>query len=141
MLFLDPHTRELYRRWDEEASRAVASLRVAAGHFSDDAALTALIGELIVKSPEFAACWAKHPVQVCGSGTKHLHHPVVGDLELDYQALHLPEDDGHRLLTYTAAPGSGHEAALRLLQASAQPSTPDRTAGLIVGSMTAALGG
>ena len=41
MLFLDPHTRELYRRWDEEASRAVASLRVAAGRFADDPALTA----------------------------------------------------------------------------------------------------
>jgi len=124
MLFLDPHTRELHRRWDEEASRAVASLRVAAGRFADDAALTALVGELIVKSPEFAACWAKHPVQVCGAGTKHLHHPVVGELELDYEALHLPEDDGQRLLTYSAAPGSSSEAALSLLRASAQPSAP-----------------
>ncbi|WP_412749934.1 helix-turn-helix transcriptional regulator [Krasilnikovia sp. M28-CT-15] len=120
MLFLDPHTRELYRRWDEEASRAVASLRVAAGRYSDDTFLTALIGELIVKSPEFAACWAKHPVQVCGAGTKYLHHPVIGDLELDYEVLHLPEDDGHRLLTYTAVPGSSHAVALELLKASAQ---------------------
>ena len=117
MLFLDPHTRELYRRWDEEASRTVASLRVAAGRFPDDAALTALVGELIVKSPEFAACWAKHPVQVCGAGTKQLHHPAVGDIELDYEALHLPGDDGHRLLTYTPTPGSSSEAALRLLHA------------------------
>jgi transcriptional regulator with XRE-family HTH domain len=124
MLFLDPHSRELYRRWDEEASRAVASLRVAAGRFSDDPAMTALVGELIVKSPEFAACWAKHPVQVCGAGTKYLHHPVVGDLELDYEALHLPEDDGHRLLTYTPVAGSSSEAALRLLRASARPETP-----------------
>ncbi|WP_250032857.1 helix-turn-helix domain-containing protein [Paractinoplanes maris] len=125
MLFLDPHTRELYRRWDEEASRAVASLRVVAGRYPDDAALTALVGELIVKSPEFAACWAKHPVQVCGAGTKYLHHPVIGDLELDYEALHLPEDDGHRLLTYTPAPGSSHEAAVQLLKAS-NPATANR---------------
>lgn len=118
MLFLDPHTRELYRRWNEEASRSVASLRMTAGRYTDDAALTALVGELIVKSPEFAACWAKHPVQVCTAGTKYLHHPVVGDLELDYEALHLPEDDGHRLLTYTPAPGSSHEAALQLLKVS-----------------------
>ncbi|GAA2708133.1 helix-turn-helix domain-containing protein [Actinoplanes palleronii] len=126
MLFLDPHTRELYRRWDEEASRAVASLRVAAGRYSDDAALTALVGELIVKSPEFAACWAEHPVQVCGAGTKLLHHPVVGDLELDYEALHLPDDDGHRVLTYTPAPGSSHEAALQLLTASARVAADNR---------------
>jgi transcriptional regulator with XRE-family HTH domain len=116
MLFLDPHTRELYRRWDEETGRAVATLRVTAGRYSDDAALTALVGELIVKSPEFAACWAKHPVQLCGSGTKCLHHPVVGDLDLQFEALHLPGDDGHRLLTYSSAPGSSHQAALRLLQ-------------------------
>lgn len=115
MLFLDPHTRELYRRWDEEAGRAVATLRATAGRNSDDTALTALIGELIVKSAEFAACWAKHPVQLCTAGTKHLHHPVVGDLNLHYEALHLPGDDGHRLLTYTATPGSPHEAALKLL--------------------------
>ncbi|GAA2850498.1 transcriptional regulator [Actinoplanes cyaneus] len=126
MLFLDPHTRELYRRWDEEAGRAVASLRIAAGRYPDDPALTALVGELIVKSPEFAACWAKHPVQVCGAGTKHLHHPVVGDLVLDYEALHLPEDDGQRLLTYTPAAGSGHEAALQLLRASGHATSESR---------------
>lgn len=128
MLFLDPHTRELYRRWEEEATRAVASLRVAAGRYADDTALTALVGELIVKSPEFAACWAKHPVQVCAAGTKYLHHPVVGDLELDFEALHLPEDDGHRLLTYTPAPGSSHEAALRLLTAPTRPADQQRPA-------------
>jgi transcriptional regulator with XRE-family HTH domain len=121
MLFLDPHTRDLHRCWDEEASRAVASLRVAAGRFSDDTALTALVGELIVKSPEFAACWAKHPVQTCVAGTKYLHHPVIGDFELDFEALHLPEDDGHRILTYTPEPGSSDEAALRLLLTTAQP--------------------
>jgi transcriptional regulator with XRE-family HTH domain len=120
MLFLDPHTRELYRRWEQEASRSVASLRVVAGRFPDDTALTALIGELAVKSPAFAALWSKHPVEVCSSGTKYLHHPVVGDLDLDYEVLHLPEDEGHRLLTYTAAPGSSHEAALHLLRASCQ---------------------
>ncbi|MBB4741889.1 transcriptional regulator with XRE-family HTH domain [Actinoplanes octamycinicus] len=116
MLFLDPHSRELYRRWDEQAGLAVASLRLVAGRHPDDAELTALVGELVMRSPEFASCWAKHPVQVCDAGTKALHHPLVGDLDLDYQVLHLPGDDGHRLLTYSAAPGSSDEAALRLLR-------------------------
>jgi transcriptional regulator with XRE-family HTH domain len=134
MLFLDPHTRELYRRWEEEAGRAVATLRVTAGRYADDAALTALVGELIVKSPEFAARWAKHPVQLCGSGTKYLHHPVVGDLDLQFEALHLPGDDGHRLLTYSAAPGSSHDAALHLLRTAARTATtaPDRQKGSAV---------
>ena len=58
MLFLDAHTRELYRDWDEEAARAVASLRLVAGRFPDDRELAELVGELCVKSPEFAALWA-----------------------------------------------------------------------------------
>jgi transcriptional regulator with XRE-family HTH domain len=116
MLFLDPHTRDLYTRWREEAVLAVASLRLIAGRFPDDRELAELIGELTVNSPEFASLWSRHPVQSCTSGIKSMHHPVVGELELEYQALHLPEDSGHRILTYAAVPGSGSEAALRLLR-------------------------
>ncbi len=117
LLFLDPHTRELYRRWDEEATLAVASLRYTAVQHRDDRALAELIGELSMNSPEFAPLWARHDVRLCSSGTKHLHHPEVGDLDLGFEALHLPDTDGQRLLTHTAEPGSGSAAALRLLGA------------------------
>jgi transcriptional regulator with XRE-family HTH domain len=116
MLFLDPHTRELYSRWSEEAARAVASLRLIAGRFQDDRELTELIGELALKSREFAALWSAHPVQNCTSGTKHLHHPAVGQLELEFEVLHLPDDSGQRIITYTAAPGSASASALSLLR-------------------------
>lgn len=117
MLFLDPHTRELYSRWDEEAARAVASLRLLAGRYSDDPELARLIGELALNSNEFALLWSKHPVGNCVSGTKHLHHPVVGDLELEFQMLELPDRSGQRVLTYTATPRSASAAALALLTA------------------------
>jgi transcriptional regulator with XRE-family HTH domain len=115
MLFLDEHTRELYARWDEEAARAVASLRLVAGRYRDDRALAELVGELTVKSDAFAALWCKHPVHNCRSGRKRFHHPEVGDLELEFEILHLPDDTGHRVLTYTAIPGTPSDAALRLL--------------------------
>jgi transcriptional regulator with XRE-family HTH domain len=118
MLFLDPHTRDLYPRWPEEAARAVASLRLVAGRYPDDPELASLIGELSMKSPEFAALWSKHPVQNCMSGAKYLHHPEVGGFEVEFEALHLPDDTGHRIITYTAAPGTPAEAALHLLKAS-----------------------
>lgn len=117
MLFLDPHTRELYSRWHEESTRAVASLRLVAGRFPDDPELAALIGELSVKSPEFATLWSKHPVQKCLFGTKYLRHPEVGDLELEFEALQVADDSGHRLMTYTALPGSSSEAGLQILRA------------------------
>jgi len=115
MLFLDPHTRELYRNWDAEAALVVASLRFVAAHYPDDRALAELVGELSMNSPEFAALWAKHGVKLCSSGTKRLHHPEVGDLDTHYQALHLPDADGQRLLTHTAPRGSSSSNALRLL--------------------------
>lgn len=117
MLFLDPHTRDLYSRWDEEAARAVASLRLVAGRHRDDRALSDLVGELAVNSDAFATLWSAHPVQNCMSGTKHFRHPQVGELDLEFEALHLPDDSGHRILTYTAVPGAASEAALRLLVA------------------------
>lgn len=116
MLFLDPHHRNLYVRWEEEALRAVASLRVVAGRHKDDRELAELIGELSMKSPEFAAMWSRHPVATCAFGTKHFQHPEVGDLTLEFEVLHLPDDSGHRVLMYSAGPGGASEAALRLLR-------------------------
>jgi hypothetical protein len=117
LLFLDPHTRDLYPRWDEEAARAVASLRLVAGRYRDDRELADLVGELSLNSDEFARLWSKHPVANCLSGVKHFHHPEVGELELEFQALQLPDDSGQRILTYTAAPETPAAAALQLLAA------------------------
>ncbi|WP_420367188.1 helix-turn-helix transcriptional regulator [Curtobacterium sp. L1-20] len=115
MLFLDAHTRELYARWQEEAVRAVSSLRVLGGRSPDDAELTALVGELTMKSPEFAKLWAKHPVENCVSGAKSFRHPDVGDFELNFEVLTPPDDSGHRVLMYTPDAGSAGSNALKLL--------------------------
>ncbi|MCW2555963.1 MAG: helix-turn-helix domain protein [Mycobacterium sp.] len=46
---------------------------------------------------------------------KHLHHPVVGKLDLTYEAMNLPADPELTLLVYTAEPGSASEDGLKLL--------------------------
>ncbi|MFD0275742.1 helix-turn-helix domain-containing protein [Kitasatospora sp. NPDC127111] len=119
LLFLDPRTRALYPRWEAEARAQVAFLRLAAGRHQGDRQLAELIGELSMGSAEFAALWSRHPVHDCLYGTKELRHPVVGGLTLDFEALPLPEASGHRMLLFSAAPGSPSEAGLRLLAASA----------------------
>jgi hypothetical protein len=43
-----------------------------------------------------------------------LHHPIAGDLTLDYEALDLPGDQGQRILVYSAEPGSRSQEALIL---------------------------
>ena len=116
MLFLDEATRSLYPQWRAEAGRAVASLRLLSGRFADDTGLAALVGELTLKSPDFATMWAEHPVENCMSGHKTLNHPQLGVLELGFEVLTMPDDSGHRILTYTAEPGSRAAAALDRLQ-------------------------
>jgi transcriptional regulator with XRE-family HTH domain len=112
MLFLDEPTRGLYPSWRSEAGRAVASLRLLSGRFADDAGLAALVGELTLKSPEFAVMWSEHPVENCMTGVKTMNHPELGELELAFEVLTIPDDSGHRILTYTAEPGSSTAAAL-----------------------------
>lgn len=115
MLFLDPHTRELYTDWDTEAARAVASLRLIAGRHPNDRELAELVGEFTLGSDAFARLWARHPVQNCVAGRKNFHHPEVGNLVLDFQMLALPDDTGQRILTYTAPADSSSGTALRIL--------------------------
>ncbi|MYT13102.1 Predicted transcriptional regulators [Streptomyces sp. SceaMP-e96] len=121
LLFLDPHTRELYPDRDEETRRAVSALRVTAGQRPDDQQLAELIGELSMKSSEFSSLWARHVVHNCTFGTKRFHHPLVGDLELDFEMMQTPDGSGQGVLMYTAAQDSPSEAALRLLAAERGP--------------------
>ena len=46
---------------------------------------------------------------------KRIHHPVVGDLELTYEAMTLRGDNQLTMFVYTAEPGSRSEEALGLL--------------------------
>ncbi|GAB3308319.1 helix-turn-helix domain-containing protein [Epidermidibacterium keratini] len=115
LIFTDPTSRTFYREWEHEARLAVASLRYLAAQFPDDRALAAIIGELSMASSDFAALWADHPVELCASGTKRYQHPDVGRIDLQFEVLHPPENDGQRILVHTAEPGSPHEDSLRLL--------------------------
>ncbi|CAM5661820.1 transcriptional regulator [Streptomyces avidinii] len=117
MLFLDPHTRELYTDWKNEARVALAALRLVAGRNPEDRALAELIGSLMLRSPDFAALWSQQPVRDCTVGTKALHHPAVGPLTLDFENLHVADGTGHRMLLFTAPEASPSDAALRLLAA------------------------
>jgi hypothetical protein len=43
------------------------------------------------------------------------HHPLVGDLTLDYNVLELPPEPGQVIVAYTAPPNSPAHDALTLL--------------------------
>ncbi|WP_328720020.1 helix-turn-helix transcriptional regulator [Streptomyces sp. NBC_00247] len=128
MLFLDPHTRELYTDWQKEARVALAAMRLVAGRNPQDGALAELIGSLMLQSPDFEGLWSKHPVRDCTVGTKALHHPLVGPMTLDFENLHLADNTGHRMLLYTAPEGSPSDAALSLLSSLTEEAARARSA-------------
>jgi hypothetical protein len=115
VIFLSPQAREFFVGWEGIASDAVAILRAEAGRNPYDRRLSDLIGELSTRSDEFRVRWAAHNVKFHRTGTKQLHHPIVGGLTLAYEALELPADHGQRILVYTAEPGSPSDDALTLL--------------------------
>ncbi|MES5816643.1 helix-turn-helix transcriptional regulator [Streptomyces sp. RG80] len=115
MVFLRPEYRELFVEWDQKATDMVSFLRMDAGCHPDDPRLSALVGELSVKSEEFRRLWATHDVKEKGYGVKRLHHPLVGDLTLNFESFRLPDESEQVLITYHAEPGSPSAEALRLL--------------------------
>ena len=94
--FLSPQAKDFYRDWDETARDMVAVLRAAAGHDPYDKGLSDLVGELSTRSELFRTMWATHDVLLHRTGTKNLHHPVAGDLDLTYEAFELPSEPGLR---------------------------------------------
>ncbi|MGW0467618.1 helix-turn-helix transcriptional regulator [Streptomyces sp. NPDC003027] len=114
-VFLDEAARTLYADWDRVAGDCLAMLRLYAGRHPDDPQLTELIGELSLHSDAFRRMWADHDVQAHTSGTKRLHHPLVGDLTLDYLVLAVEGDPEQTLTVYTPEPASPSAEALGLL--------------------------
>jgi hypothetical protein len=114
-VFLDRRSADFWGDWNKAADDTVAILRAVAGRNPYDKALTGLIGELSTRSEDFRVRWAAHNVKTHHTGTKHLHHPVVGQLTLDFESVELPADAGQVLLVYTAEPGSPSAEALALL--------------------------
>lgn len=124
-IMLDPAARVLFRDWHGAAADAVAALRADIGRHPGDPAATALVGELAVNSEEFRQWWARHTVGRRSSGTLSLHHAVVGEVEVDFEHLLLPDDPEQSLRIYTAKNGSPSQDALKLLSSWSGGSTAD----------------
>jgi transcriptional regulator with XRE-family HTH domain len=113
--FLDDDSHRFYPAWDTAADTCVAILRTEAGRNPHDKDLHDLIGELSTRSEDFRTRWGAHNVRHHGTGTKHFHHQVVGDLTLAFEGLEMAAEPGLTLTIYTAEPGSPSEEGLRLL--------------------------
>jgi len=101
LVFLDAHTRELYADWPAKARAVVGNLRLTAGQYPDDPLLASLIGELTMRSEEFAAMWADHRVLACDVADYEMRHPLVGKVTVTQQTLQHPQGNGPALVVAT----------------------------------------
>lgn len=113
--FLVPSAQQFFVDFPGAQRDVVAFLHAEAGRdpFSKD--LQDLVGELSTRSDRFRELWAEQDVKLHRAGTKHLRHPLVGEMVLDYEAFEIPASPGLRLNVYTAAPGSSAADALAVL--------------------------
>ncbi|MEU6995628.1 helix-turn-helix transcriptional regulator [Streptomyces sp. NPDC046465] len=114
-LFLHPVGRVLYRPWEETVAKSVSHLRAIAGTDTDSPRLTNLVGELLLKSPDFARIWERYDVSERGGGTKSFEHPKVGAMTLTYEVMKLARSGDQRMVVYQAAPDTPDEKAMLAL--------------------------
>ncbi len=114
-LFTDEAVRDFYHDWAATARTVVAGLRAYAGTHPNDPQLAALVGDLAVRDVDFRRWWADHDVHVRDHGAKRYHHPVVGELELGYEALAPVGEPDIIVGIHTVEADSTSEHALRLL--------------------------
>jgi transcriptional regulator with XRE-family HTH domain len=118
LVFLDPHTRELYLDWRDKALGSVGHLRILAAQFPNDARLLALIGRLAIESSEFASLWAANTIRTSQSAVYRMQHPVVGRLTVTQQLLTSAQAPGQTLVICSAPKDTPSAEALRLLSQS-----------------------
>lgn len=115
-VYLNPEAAErFFVDYDQITRDAAAMLRLEAGSNPHDEQLIALVGELSTRSELFRQRWVSQDVRFHRSGRKRLNHPIVGQLDLDFEAMPLPSEPGLQLNIYTAAANTPTADNLKLL--------------------------
>lgn len=106
-VFLDPRARDYYVDWRLARRTTAAMMRLEAGRDPLNAELTALIGELSTRSPQFREDWARQDVHQHKTGVKSFRHPEVGVVAVMFDVFEMPGEAGLMIVTYSPPPGTG----------------------------------
>ena len=114
--FADPASQSVYAPEDHAfMGRLFASGLRGVSTLRGPQSRAAYLAELLLgQSEEFREVWEQHEVGIRPHEIKHFNHPELGALELTCQSLVDP-GQSHRLLVYTAMPGSESHEKLQLL--------------------------
>lgn len=103
LVFGDPRIRAAQAEWEPVARVIVATFRIDVARAGADAEVALLVEELCRSSPEFASMWRDNDVQTHGDGVKHLRHPRLGPITLEYSAFAVDGRPDLSLIVYNPA--------------------------------------
>ncbi|WP_240340431.1 helix-turn-helix transcriptional regulator [Nocardioides sp. SYSU D00038] len=114
--FTDPSSRDIYVAEDHAflSRMYAAGLRGIVAVRGPDSRAAELTRLLLERSEEFATLWADHEIGLEPDEVKRYQHPEVGRLDLNCQVL-LDPHQSHRLMVYTADPGTESYEKLQVL--------------------------
>lgn len=119
-IFLDPRAQDFYADWPRARRMTAAMLRLNAGRDPLDQSITALIGELSALSAHFRTDWAAHDVHDVHehrTGQKRFVHPVVGEIDVTFDAFEMPGEPGLTIVAYSTDETSDTAERMTLLSA------------------------
>ncbi|BCL30471.1 helix-turn-helix transcriptional regulator [Streptomyces aurantiacus] len=114
-LLLHPEAGQMCRERTATVTELIAMLRTQVAADPGNPRAVELVGELAVRSDQFATLWARHDVEETTRGRMRIKHPLVGKLNLDWDAYPLPGTPGPMLIVYTAEEGGPDDERLQLL--------------------------
>jgi len=104
-MFTDPRARDIYVDWEHDAAAMLARFRLAAARWLHDPGFVELVDRLHEHSTEARRWWQHHEVLPAASGTKRLHHPLLGEITLDHVVLQVADDPDQKLVTFSTIDG------------------------------------
>ncbi len=102
-IFLDPRVRAAQADWESVARLVVGAFRAAAARAGAAAEIKPLVEELCRLSPEFAALWRDNDIHGQGEGLKHIRHPVLGTVTLEFSTFTVEGRSDLSMVVYNPA--------------------------------------
>jgi hypothetical protein len=122
-LFLQPQADQTCPNRKATVAELTAMLRAQIAAEPGHPRAGELIARLTASSAEFTQLWGRHDVEEATRGQMRVNHPLVGELNLDWDAYPMPGAPGPVLIVFTA-PQDGPDAE-RLQRLAALLGEPD----------------
>lgn len=117
MMFRDSRVRAAQSNWESVARYVVASFRADVARAGAARNVQSLVDELCATSPEFARLWRDNDVPGGhGDGVKILHHPIAGELSMEFSGFAVDGRPDLTMVVYNPATPADADKVRALLK-------------------------